>query len=240
MITLLNMHCMQALREMKSVRMIFADPPDAIGLKYNTYKDTLEPIEYYDFIRELIGGAMHKCDVFWMSYNAKHTFEIGRIIAHTMSVCPKWQAKPFVQTFTFGQHNSNDCGNNHRPLVRLMKKSTKLYPDAIRVPSWRQLNGDKRAAEGGKVPGDVFDFPRVTGNSKQRRKWCPTQLNEDLYERCIKLCCLPGETVCDLFAGSGTLARVADRCGVGALLVELDPLYCDKIANEHNLEYQDE
>jgi hypothetical protein len=26
------------------------------------------------------------------------------------------------------------------------------------VPSWRQRNGDKRAAAGGRVPGDVFDM----------------------------------------------------------------------------------
>ena len=34
---------------------------------------------------------------------------------------------------------------------------------------------------------DVFNFTRVTGNSKQRRTWHPTQLNEGLVERCVKL-----------------------------------------------------
>lgn len=111
-----------------------------------------------------------------------------------------------------------------------------LYPDQVRVPSWRQLNGDKRADPRGKVPGDVFDIPRVTGNSKQRRAYSPTQLNEDLYERCIKLCCTPGDVVVDLFAGSGTLGRVAEKCGVNAVMVEISEETCKSIAQDQNIE----
>ena len=98
------------------------------------------------------------------------------------------EAKPCVQTFTFGQHNHHDLGNNHRPLLRLRWRDAPLYPDAIRVPS---LAARERRQAGrsprGRVPGDVFDFTRVTGNSKQRRTWHPTQLNEGLVERCVKL-----------------------------------------------------
>jgi len=240
MIKLVNADCMDVLKEMKFVRMIFADPPDNIGLKYAAYSDKMSDLKYRTFMWNLIWFACEKCDVFWLSYNAKHTFMIGGLVDEFLAVHPDYEAKPFVQVYTFGQHRQTDCGNNHRPLVRLMKKGTKLYPDAIRIPSWRQLNGDKRADPRGRVPGDHWDFPRVVGNSKQRRLYHPTQLHEGLYERCIKLSCKPGETVCDLFAGTGTLARVADRCGVNALLVELDPLYCEKIAEEHNLEIENE
>ena len=136
------------------------------------------------------------------------------------------EAKPCVQTFTFGQHNHHDLGNNHRPLLRLRWRNAPLYPDAIRVPSWRQENGDKRADPRGRVPGDVFDFTRVTGNSKQRRTWHPTQLNEGLVERCLKLTTPTGGTVLDPFGGTGTTLRVckriesalhADRTGPGVL-----------------------
>jgi DNA modification methylase len=118
-----------------------------------------------------------------------------------------------------------------------MREGTELYPDAIRVPSWRQLHGDKRANPKGRVPGDVFNFPRVVGNSKQRRRWHPTQLHEGLYERCIKLSCLPEDSVCDLFAGTGTLARVCKATGNPCTLIEMDPDYCRKIALEHNLQH---
>ena len=241
MITLLNRDCLEVLQEMRPVRMIFADPPDNIGLKYNGYSDKMDPQKYRVWMWDLIWHAAKKCDVLWLSYNARHTFMIGGLIDNFLTIeLGNWEAKSCVQTFTFGQHCKRDLGNNHRPLARLMRKGTKLYPDAVRVPSWRQLNGDKRADPRGRVPGDVFDFPRVTGNSKQRRSWHPTQLHEDLYERCIKLCCQPGDTVCDIFAGTGTLARVSGRCGVNALLVDIDKEYCEKIAKEHSLEYESE
>lgn len=62
-----------------------------------------------------------------------------------------------AQVYTFGQHNKNDLGINHRPLWRLMKTGTKLYPEQIKVESWRQRNGDARGNPDGRVPGDVFD-----------------------------------------------------------------------------------
>ena len=132
------------------------------------------------------------------------------------------EAKPCVQTYTFGQHNHHDLGNNHRPLLRLRWSDAPLLPDAIRVPSWRQENGDKRADPRGRVPGDVFDFTRVTGNSKQRRPWHPTQLNEGLVERCVKLTTPPGESILDPFAGTGTTLRVCRRLGYPCTLIEID------------------
>ena len=87
-------------------------------------------------------------------------------------------------------------------------------------------NGDKRADPRGRVPGDVFDFTRVVGNSKQRRPWHPTQLNEGLVERCVRLTTPPGEPVLDPFGGTGTTLRVCERTGNPCTLVELDPGYC--------------
>jgi DNA modification methylase len=104
------------------------------------------------------------------------------------------------------------------------------------VPSWRQENGDKRADPRGRVPGDVFDFTRVTGNSKQRRAWHPTQLNEGLVDRCIKLTTPPGDPVLDPFAGTGTTLRVCKALGNPCTLIELDPGYCKRIAAENGLE----
>jgi len=82
--------------------------------------------------------------------------------------------------------------------------------------------------------GDVFDYPRVTGNSKQRRAWHPTQLNEGLVERCLNLTTVEGDYVLDPFGGTGTTLRVCKRIGRNCTLVEIDPAYCAKIAEEHS------
>lgn len=211
-----------------SFRMIFADPPDNIKLKYGEYKDNITSDEYETLLTDILYLGSVKSDVIWLSFNPVHIPLVGHI-THEFLKETGWRFRPCVQTFTFGQCNHHDLGFCHRPLYRYMRKGVQLYPDAIRVPSWRQLNGDKRADPRGRVPGTVFDFPRVTGNSKQRRRFCPTQLHEGLYERCIKLCCQPGDFVLDLFAGSGTLGRVAPRVGVNSVMVEISRETCDAV-----------
>ena len=218
-------------------RMMFADPPDAIGMKYKGFKDKIADEAYEHMLATLLNRGPTLFDVMWISINVKWVPMLGHVTYEWQKLRPDWEFKPCVQTFTFGQNNNRDFGNGHRPLYRYQRKGVTRYMDAVRVPSWRQLNGDKRADPRGRVPLDVFDFPRVTGNSKQRRKFSPTQLNEGLYERCIRSCCAEGDTVVDLFAGSGTLGRVAPLCGVDALMLELsretvDNILADQAATE--------
>ena len=214
--------------------MVFADPPDNIGLGYETYSDKVDETQYARACTQWIFSALRVTDTLWWSFNARHTVMMGAILHGVRS----WAAvKPCVQTFTFGQHCKTDFGNNHRPLWRITASDKPVFEaEQIKVPSWRQLNGDKRAAEGGRVPGDVFDFPRVTGNSKQRRAWHPTQLHEGLVERCIKSSTREGGSVLDIFGGTGTTLRVCKAINRICTLVELCPTYCAAISNEHNLE----
>lgn len=345
---LFNGDCRYVLSHLDPVQMIFADPFDNIGLGYDAYDDNIDDADYLDFLEEVVWLASCKSRICWFSFNAKWTIPMGRIFE---TVIQKHQdaveAKTCVQVFTFGQHRKTDLGNNHRPLWRLRHKDAPLYPDAIKVPSWRQRNGDKRAAPGGRVPGDVFDmrrpverpagsygtdtpgrmarppksmpspfyvtgdvpiitgpprsqfdtvgtvtvgrevikngecnrptdespaermaswmsaalddvtvcdemkedihewfetqpgdvfdFPRVTGNSKQRCDWHPTQLHEDLVARCTLLSTLPGERVVDMFGGTATTLRVCEKLGRPCTLIELDPAYCSRIAVAHDL-----
>jgi site-specific DNA-methyltransferase (adenine-specific) len=229
--------CTDALTLLDSidyVRMIFADPPDNIGLGYGTYKDKRP--DYIEWLANVIELAVAKADVFWLSYNAKWSFEVGYIVSSLLHRYEGLHAKPCVQIYTFGQHNHHDLGNNHRPLIRITQENVELYPDSIRVPSWRQEHGDKRADPRGRVRGDVFDFPRVTGNSKQRRAWHPTQLHEGLVERCVQLSCKPYDSVVDPFAGTGTTLRVCRRLEVACTVGDVDPEYCAKIAEENDLQ----
>ena len=162
--------CLEVLRALDEAACIFADPPDNIGLDYNEFTDKRPDDAYVAWLGDCLRLFIQKAGIVWISYNAKWSFAMGMIV-HDLLREHNWlEAKPCVQVYTFGQHNHHDLGNNHRPLLRLRRDDAPLYPDAIRIPSWRQLNGDRRADPRGRVPGDVFDFPRVTGNSKQRRR----------------------------------------------------------------------
>jgi len=235
---LIHGDCLEVLSRNFRTACIFADPPDNIGLDYGGYKDKREDGEYVYWLRKCIELFIKKADIVWLSYNVKWWDVIGAMALDLQCEYSWLEVKPCVQTYTFGQHNHNDLCNNHRPLLRLKRDDVPLYPDQIRIPSWRQLNGDKRADPRGKVPGDVFDFPRVVGNSQQRRRWCPTQLHEGLVERCIKLSTLEGQRVLDPFAGTGTTLRVCKRINRSCTLIESNLEYCERIAEEHELEIE--
>ncbi len=212
---------------------LIADPPDNIGLQYNGYKNKIANDDYAQFLYSCLECFSSHAGISWVSYNAKHTWLMGNLVDSFLLEHTGFEAKPFVQTFTFGQNRSEDCGNGHRPIVRIKHKDAPLYPDQIRIPSWRLLNGDPRACPDGKVPLDVWDFPRVTGNSKQRRPWCPTQLHEGLVERMVKMSTREGGSVCDAFSGSGTTLRVCHAIGRDCTSIEIDSEYCKKIREEN-------
>jgi len=233
---------------------IFADPPDNIGLKYEGFTDKISDNDYIDLLRKWLKIFIERSRCVWFSYNAQWWAQVGRIVTELEGHYGKnIEVKSCVQIFTFGQHNHNDLGNNHRPLIRIKWSDAPLYPDAIRVQSWRQKHGDKRADPRGRVPGDVFgfaddeelalaisdddvyDFTRVVGNSRQRRKWHKTQLNEGLVARCLKLTTALDEHVLDPFGGTGTTLRVCKQIDRACTLVELSPNYCTHIAAEHKM-----
>ena len=78
----------------------------------------------------------------------------------------------------------------------------------------------------------------MNGNSKQRRSWHNTQLNEELYERCLLYSCVSGDRVADLFAGTGTMARAVRNLemDLNVDLFDVSETYCNKIAEEHGVE----
>lgn len=215
---------------------IFADPPDNLGLKYDAYKDKVSDDAYADLLTAWLEAFTNRASTVWFSFYPTHIPVMGAVVRDLVKRCEGELAfKACVQTFTFGQHNHHDLAVSHRPLYRLRWQDAPLFPDRIRIASWRQLNGDKRADPRGRVPGDHFDFPRVTGNSKQRRPWHPTQLHEDMVERCLKLSTPTGGSVFSPFGGTGTDLRVSKRLGFSCTVADVSAHYCKKIREENNV-----
>lgn len=234
-IKLYNDNCLRILPKLGYYECIFADIPDNIGLKYNSYNDNLPVCDYIQWIDTLIRNALQHTKIFWISFNTKWIVEMGHNLYYLLNSYNDFKLKTCVQTFTFGQHNQRDFCNNHRPLWRISHKDAIFYPNNIREKSWRQIHSDKRANPAGRIPGDVFNIPRVTGNSKQRKKWIPTQLNTLLLEKIISFSTMPGDTVLDLCAGSGSMLTACKKIDRNCHLIEIDRSYCEKIAQDHNL-----
>ncbi len=100
-----------------------------------------------------------------------------------------------------------------------------------RIESARMALGDPRAA-GPKIPDDVWDFPRVTGNSKERRSWAPNQHPVGLITRIFKM---SGGKVLELFTGSGSAITAARRVGVDLDTVELDAARVENLDKEYGI-----
>lgn len=216
---------------------VFMDPPDNIGQDYHCINDKRGDRDYLRWITRLFSLATRYAPVVWFSFNSKWTIEFGDMVSkwHAVNKDDGWKIKPCVQIFTFGQNNENDFANCHRPLWRFTKPGVVFRGDDIRIASWRLEHGDKRANPAGRVPPDVFDFPRVTGNSHQKRAWHTNQLHEDLVERCIRSCTGMGDTVLDPFAGTGTVMRVCETFARNSISIELNRGYCENIAEENKL-----
>lgn len=233
-----NMDCgdlLDRLVESKTtVPLLFADPPDNLGLAYDEFKDRMPSQSYYDWQELLIRKSLQVADSVWWSYYWSHDLEIKHRVRNILKFeRPSVSAKTLLWRYTFGQYNDNDCGSGFRFLLRLDKPSVKHRPDSIRVTSRRMQMGDPRAS-GPKVPDDVWEFPRVVGNATERRGWHPTQHPEDLMRRIVLFRTDPGDTVVDLFGGTGTTLRVCEGIGRRALISEISNSYCRKICEENN------
>lgn len=223
------------LETLGGYKIVFADPPDNLGVKYEGFDDHWGEGGYYThWLARVAHEAFPHCDVLWLSYNARWDFLLKSEIDQQITSADLIQAekRTFIWRYTFGQHNKHDCGSGYRPILRIMRRGTTLYPDAICVESQRQHNKDARANPAGRVPDDAWDFPRVCGTFKERRIWFPNQHPEGLVERAVKLCCGPGDAVLDLFSGSGTTLRTCLRLGISCTSVEISPFYCRKIGEE--------
>ena len=222
--------CLEILPTLPTAKMIFADPPDNLGVDYNGFKDQwCKRTSYIKWLRSVIKASIYHSDIFWLSYWQGYDLEIKRHLPMRTS----WYLRQFIWRFTFGQHRQTDCGNGYRPILRFASMHAKRYPDAIRVPSARQLKyNDKRADPRGRVPDDVWKFPRVCGTFHERRKWHPNQHPEALIERIVKFSCVPGDLVIDMFGGTGTVRRVCKKLGIDCITIEISPYYCEMMKKE--------
>ncbi len=118
---LIHGDCLEVLRTLDEVPCIFSDPPDNIGLGYNEFHDKRPDDAYVGWLDDCLHVFVQKAGIVWVSYNAKWSFAMGILVSSLLREHKWLEAKPCIQTFTFGRHNHKDLGNNHRPLLRLKR-----------------------------------------------------------------------------------------------------------------------
>jgi site-specific DNA-methyltransferase (adenine-specific) len=190
--------------------LVVADPPFNRGLPYPGYKDRLPRTEYLAWLGRLLaacvrvlspaGSLFVQIGPEWAGYAQVELDRLGLCWRNTV---------PWV--YAFGPHQRRKFAPSWQPVLYYVRDAGRFTfnADAIRVPSARQTKyRDKRAHPAGRVPGDVWPFPRICGTHRERRGH-PCQTPEALVERIVRAASNPGDLVLDPCCGSGTVPAVA-------------------------------
>ncbi len=100
-------------------------------------------------------------------------------------------------------------------------------------PCWYAVKkSGERNWKGGRTQMTVWDVPSISCE-KTDKTGHPTQKPAELFIKSITHHTNPGEYVYDPFAGSGTLMIACEKTKRRALMMELDPKYCDMIIQRY-------
>lgn len=202
-----------------SCDIIYTDPPFNIGVDYRSHNDN---IDYVFFTKRWI-SLLPDADWFVCCVDPRHVFLINTYARQ------RWKFYHQIIWFrTFGSQSNNARRLSHH-YTSILCYHKNSWPTWERVPSKRQQIGDKRADPRGKILGDVWEIPMVTGNSRERVGWHPCQQPVELVMRVLRA--LPGDMVFDPFAGSGSTGVGAIKLGKHFTGFDVDATYV-KLANE--------
>lgn len=208
--------------------LVFADPPFNIGYEYDQYDDYQTRYDYLAFADQWLAAAVRAlapAGSLFLAIGDDNAAEYKTRLDGLGLTMRSW----IVWHYTFGVHCERKFGRDHTHVLYYVRDPDRFTfnADAVRVPSARQAKyADKRANPKGRVPGDVWTFPRVCGTFRERNKFAHgCQIPEALMERVILAASNPGDVVLDPFAGSGTTLAVANRLGRRWLGIELSEKY---------------
>jgi len=90
---------------------------------------------------------------------------------------------------------------------------------------------NKELGTGNRLPDDILDLfniwlvKRVPSAEYEH----PTQKPPSVYEKALRRCSKPGDTILDLFGGSGTTLIACEQLKRRTFLCEIEPIFCDVI-----------
>jgi adenine-specific DNA-methyltransferase len=152
---------------------------------------------------------------------------LHELIADTGSIYVHldWHLGHYVKLILDEIFGESNFLNNVVWLYGLGGSSTRYWPRKHDDLYWYSKNPDRHYFEASRIPAtsqrmrglekkapDYWDIPSINNMAEERVAY-PTQKPEKLLERIISSSCPPGGLVLDCFAGSGTTAVTAEKCG---------------------------
>lgn len=231
--TVVNTDCIGFMNSAPSgaADLVFADPPFNIGYQYDKYDDKKSRVDYLEFTKNWLVGVrriISNRGSLFVAIGDDYAADVKLALDDAGFVMRNW----LVWHYTFGVNCKKKFARCHTHIFYYVANphDFTFNADDVKIPSRRQELGDKRAAGGGKIPGDVWDFSRVCGTFKERGEH-PCQMPQALLERIVRVASNPGDLVFDPFSGSGTTLAAAKKLGRDYLGCEISEKYhCDILA----------
>lgn len=218
----------------ESIDLVFVDPPYNIGKKFSQFEDRwpsdIEYVEWsYKWIDECIRILKPSGTMYLMtSTQAMPYFDL--YVRKKLSILSR-----IVWSYdSSGVQAKKYYGSLYEPILHCVKdqKSYCFNAEDILVEAKtgakRNLidyRGDvPKPYNTKKVPGNVWEFPRVRYRMDEYEKH-PSQKPEALLERIIMASSNKGDTVLDPFSGTFTTGAVAKRLGRKSISIESQEEY---------------
>lgn len=249
-LTLIQGDCLKVLPtlEDKSVDLIVTSPPYNVGKDYGIYKDNLEFSDYYKFtekwIKECfrvnkIGGRICINIPLVANVNFKKGEQLETFIDKFIPILNKvgyTLRETIIWLKAIDDSGDTFCGNNTAwgswlsPSNPYCRSFSEFILVAHKKEAKLQHKGksDLTREEFLKFSKNVWVMRAETKNIHI------AQFPEELPYRCIKFYSFIGDTVLDLFLGSGTTMKVARDLGRNCIGIEINPEYikiCKKRLN---------
>jgi len=237
-----DINVVQKLTSEKTVSMAYFDPPYNISLDYNKgiggkgkyggkTNDNKTDLEYREFLKKTIqnGLAISKPDLHFFVWNDECHIslvqdlykEIGienkRVclwIKNGFSPTPNVAFNKCYEACIYGTTGKPPLSDNPKNLNEIM---------------------NKEVGSGNRTIDDILDLlniwlvKRLPGGEYGH----PTEKSPTLHEKALRRCTQVGDTVLDLFGGSGSTLIACEQLKRKCLTVEYEPIFCDLIISRY-------
>lgn len=234
--TLSNQDCLEYIKSIpdNSVDLVLTDPPYFIGFDGGKGWDSqwgseIEYLEWCDkWTEECVRVLKPERMLVVFGTLKTETFLLYKLRTtdHNPTLTPQ---NEIVWSYNWGGRGKNNFARKHEYAWCWSKGKQFLFnADDVRVE--RKVSKNLRtgkAYEKGTIPTCVWEKNNHT-TSKEYVNWHPTQKPLMILERIIKAYTNPGDTVLDIFSGSGSTMIAAAQSDRNFLGCELDKSYYDK------------